>query len=108
MAETFNPIRYARPDFGTSTVIRVAIAIAALLVLIWLSPFGVIGPGERGVHMRFTAVTGKVFGEGLYFVVPLIEKVQKVNIQIQKEEMKADAASKDLPGSRRAVQRAHH
>ena len=96
MAETFNPIRYARPDFGTSTVIRVAIAIAALLVLIWLSPFGVIGPGERGVHMRFTAVTGKVFGEGLYFVVPLIEKVQKVNIQIQKEEMKADAASKDL------------
>jgi prohibitin 2 len=74
-----------------------AIAIVALLlVLFWLSPFGVIGPGERGVHMRFTAVTGKVFGEGLYFLIPLIENVQKVNTQIQKEEMKADAASKDL------------
>ena len=83
-------------DLGKNKAVRVAIAIVALLVLFWLSPFGVIGPGERGVHMRFTAVTGKVFGEGLYFLVPLVENVQKVNTQIQKEEMKADAASKDL------------
>ena len=37
-----------------------------------------------------------MFGEGLYFLIPLVEKVQKVNIQIQKEEMRADAASRDL------------
>jgi prohibitin 2 len=97
MAEVFDTIRYARGDLRKNkAVVRVAIAIVALLVLAWLSPFGVIGPGERGVHMRFTAVTGKVFGEGLYFVLPHIEKVQKVNIQIQKEEMRADAASRDL------------
>jgi regulator of protease activity HflC (stomatin/prohibitin superfamily) len=83
-------------DLRKNKTVRVGIAIVALLILIWLSPFGMIGPGERGVHMRFTAVTGKVFGEGLFFLIPLIENVQKVNIQIQKEEMKADAASKDL------------
>jgi len=96
MADIRNAIPYAGGVAGKNNAVRAAIAIGVLLVLIWLSPFGQIGPGERGVHMRFTAVTGKVFGEGLYFVIPLIENVQKVNIQIQKEELKADAASKDL------------
>jgi prohibitin 2 len=96
MAEIYDATRYTRDDWGKNIAVRVAIAVIALLVLLWLSPFGVIGPGQRGVHMRFTAVTGKVLGEGLYFVIPLIELVQKVDIQIQKEEMRADAASKDL------------
>jgi len=62
----------------------------------FLSPFGTIAAGERGVHLRFTAVTGKVFGEGLYFRFPLIESVQMMDVKIQKYEMKSDAASKDL------------
>jgi len=77
-------------------VIRVAVVIAALLLLFCLSPFGTIAAGERGVHLRFTAVTGKVFGEGLYFRAPLIESVQMMDVKIQKYEMKSDAASKDL------------
>ena len=96
MAEIFNTFTYGPRNWGKNNAIRLAVAIIALLLLLWLFPFGQIGPGERGVHMRFTAVTGKIFGEGLYFVIPLIEKVQKVDIQVQKEEMKADAASKDL------------
>jgi regulator of protease activity HflC (stomatin/prohibitin superfamily) len=60
------------------------------------SPFGTIAAGERGVHLRFTAVTGKVFGEGLYFRIPLVESVQKMDIKIQKLETTAAAASKDL------------
>ena len=62
----------------------------------FLSPFGTIAAGERGVHLRFTAVTGKVFGEGLYFRFPLIESVQMMDVKVQKYEMKSDAASKDL------------
>src|SRR5437867_9663368 len=77
-------------------VIRIAVGLIALLLLYFLSPFGTIAAGERGVHLRFTAVTGKVFGEGLYFIIPLIETVQMMDIKIQKEEMKSDAASKDL------------
>ena len=100
MPDMLDAIREARADLGRGRDVRralvVALAIIGLLLLFWLSPFGVIGPGERGVHLRFTAVTGKIFGEGLYFLIPLIENVQKMNIQIQKEDMKADAASKDL------------
>jgi len=81
---------------GKKTVMRVVSGIVLLLLLIWLSPFGTIGAGERGVHLRFTAPTGKVFGEGLYFLVPLMESVQMMDIKIQKEETRSDAASKDL------------
>ena len=69
---------------------------SSCILLFVLSPFGTIAAGERGVHLRFTAPTGKVFGEGLYFRIPLMESVQKMDIKIQKEEMRSDAASKDL------------
>jgi hypothetical protein len=48
-------------------VIRIVSVIVGLLVLFWLS-LGTIAAGERGVHLRFTAVTGKVFGEALHFL----------------------------------------
>ena len=38
---------------STKNVIRIAIVIVGLLVLFWLSPFGTIAAGERGVHLRF-------------------------------------------------------
>src|SRR5436190_9726756 len=76
--------------------IRAVAAVVALLLLVWLSPFGTIGAGERGVLLRFDAVTGSIKDPGLYFVIPLVERVQRMDTKIQKEEMKADAASKDL------------
>ena len=77
-------------------VIRLAVLIIALFLLFLLSPFGTIAAGERGVHLRFTAVTGKVFGEGLYFRTPLVESVQMMDVKVQKYEMQSAAASKDL------------
>src|SRR5437899_13102708 len=71
-------------------VIRIAVGIIALLLLFLLSPFGTIAAGERGVPLRSTAVTGKVFGEGLYFRFPLIESVQMMDVKVQKYEMKSD------------------
>jgi prohibitin 2 len=90
----FETVNYTGPS--RKNVIRIGVVIVALLVLFWLSPLGTIAAGERGVHLRFTAVTGKVFGEGLYFLVPLIESVQMMDVKVQKYEMKSDAASKDL------------
>jgi len=81
---------------GGNVLVRLAAVFVAILLLFWLSPFGTIAAGERGVHLRFTAVTGRTFGPGLYFRIPLIESVQPMDIKIQKEEMKSDAASKDL------------
>jgi len=98
VAETFDfeTANFMRHGPSRKNVVRIAVVIIALLFLFFLSPFGTIAAGERGVHLRFTAVTGKVFGEGLYFRFPLIESVQLMDVKVQKYEMKSDAASKDL------------
>src|SRR4030095_1567972 len=96
MAERFETIDFTRRAPSGKNMIRIAAAVIALLLIFVLSPFGTIAAGERGVHLRFTAVTGKVFGEGLYFRIPLIESVQLMDVKVQKYEMKSDAASKDL------------
>jgi len=98
MAERFDfeTVNFVPNGPAGKKVIRIAAGVVALLLLFWLSPFGTIAAGERGVHLRFTAVTGKVFGEGLYFRIPLIESVQIMDVKVQKFEMKSDAASKDL------------
>ena len=91
--DSFN---FMRQGPARKNVIRIALAIMVLILLFFLSPFGTIAAGERGVHLRFTAVTGKLFGEGLYFRIPLIESVQMMDVKVQKYEMESAAASKDL------------
>lgn len=66
------------------------------MLVIFLSTFGTVGAGERGIKTRFSAVTGEVLGEGLYFKLPFVEKVVKVDVKTQKEEVQASGASKDL------------
>jgi len=72
------------------------IAFVALIAIIILLPFGTINAGERGVRLRFGAVSGDIVGEGLYFRIPLIESVVPVDVKILKEQVDSTAASKDL------------
>jgi prohibitin 2 len=74
----------------------IVLIIIAVILSTVNSPLGTVGAGERGVQLRFGAVTGKVFNEGLYFRIPFIERVQKMDVRIQKDEVPASAASKDL------------
>ncbi len=75
-------------------ILSVFVVLAILSILFFA--FGTVGAGERGIKLRFNAVTGKVYGEGLYFVLPLIERVVVIDIKVQKEEADVQAASKDL------------
>lgn len=57
----------------------------------------IIGAGERGVV--FDSVSGvkpKALGEGINFVTPFVQSVIVFNVQTQKVEFEATAASKDL------------
>lgn len=71
-----------------------------LLILIPLAfyqfPLGTVGAGERGVLLNFNAVSGKTYGEGLYFRIPFVQRVIKMDVKVQKEQTGANAASKDL------------
>jgi regulator of protease activity HflC (stomatin/prohibitin superfamily) len=75
--------------------------ILAALVLITTAitistSVGIIAAGHRGVVLKFGAVTGKVLGEGLYFVTPAVERVIEMSVQVQAYKAKASSASRDL------------
>jgi len=72
------------------------ISIGLVVLIIVFNSFGTVGAGERGVLLQFGAVQDKVFGEGFYFKIPFIQKVVKIDVRIQKNEVPASAASKDL------------
>ena len=73
-----------------------AIAVAVLLFLLILNPFVKIDAGERGVVLNFGAVQNEVLGEGLHLRIPIMQKIVKMDVKIQKSETRSEAASKDL------------
>jgi prohibitin 2 len=79
-----NFVKYAVMGFG------------ALLLVLILNPFVVIGAGERGVVMNFGAVQKEIMGEGLHIRIPIMQKVVVMDVKVQKGEGQGDAASKDL------------
>lgn len=72
------------------------IALAVILLLIILNPFVKIEAGERGVLLNFGAVQDDVLGEGLHFRIPIMQRIVKMDVKIQKSETRSEAASKDL------------
>ncbi|MEG5052540.1 MULTISPECIES: prohibitin family protein [unclassified Microcoleus] len=66
--------------------------IAALI----LRPFALVGPGERGVMMRFGKVQNTILDEGIHPIFPIVTSVKTLSVRVQKTDLKADAASKDL------------
>jgi len=96
MPQMFDSVEFARRSFGGNKLLRVALVVFILLLLVVFSPIGTIRAGERGVRLRFDAVTGSTIDPGLYFLIPVIERVQTMDVKTQKEEMEAAAASKDL------------
>ncbi|MEG4233913.1 prohibitin family protein [Microcoleus sp. Pol11C3] len=66
--------------------------IAALI----LRPFALVGAGERGVMMRFGKVQDAILDEGIHPILPIVTSVKTLSVRVQKTDLKADAASKDL------------
>lgn len=73
-----------------------SIVLIGFVILIIFSSVGTVGAGERGVLTQFGAVQDRVIGEGLYFKIPFIQEVIKIDVKMQKDEIGASAASKDL------------
>lgn len=98
----FDTIQTSRPsgldgDFLNPKRLKwLLIAVIAIPILLLGNPFGTVGAGERGILLRFSAVTGKIYNKGLYFRWPFIEQVVKMDIKVQKNQVDATAASKDL------------
>lgn len=81
---------------STFLISGIIVGVLAVFILVVAWPFGTVGAGERGVLLRWGAVTGNVLNEGLYVRVPVMDSIVKMDVKIQKEEVIATAASKDL------------
>lgn len=72
---------YLKEDGEPNIFKIVSHAIGFLIVVVILfGSFGTIGAGERGVKTRFGAIVG-ISSQGLYFKLPLIEKVHKIEVK---------------------------
>ena len=72
------------------------VIIGFIVLTIISSSVGTIGAGERGILLQFGAVKSKVFNEGLYFKIPFVQDIVKIDVKMQKDEVPASASSKDL------------
>ena len=70
--------------------------IAFVLIIMTLNPIVIVGPGERGVVMEWSAVTGEIFTEGMHWKTPIVENVQIMDVRTQKYVDSANSASRDL------------
>lgn len=73
--------------------------ISLLIVLIaisFLGPIAYVPVGHRGIVTFMGKPTGAIRGEGVHFKIPLIEGNKNIEIRVQKKEVSATAASKDL------------
>jgi len=94
MTEVYNAVNVESVKNFKKKMPIIALAIVAALLI--FDGVGTIGAGERGVLLQFGAVKENIFGEGLYFKIPLVQKVVRMDVKIKKDEVPASASSKDL------------
>jgi regulator of protease activity HflC (stomatin/prohibitin superfamily) len=70
--------------------------IGLLLLGLFLKPFTIVGAGERGVVMYFGKVQDQVLDEGIHPIVPIVTNIRRLNVRVQKTDVEAAAASRDL------------
>ena len=92
MAEEFGEFKLPS-GMGKFVVIGVIVLVGIFLVG---GIFGTVGAGQRGVLLRFGAVTGEIKEEGLYYKIPFVDEVVLMSTQIQKYTAPATSSSKDL------------
>lgn len=78
-------------------IVTAAIIIVILFVIVLNFPIVVIGAGERGVVFNnISGIEDRVLDEGVHFRIPFVQIVKTLSVKVQKNEIDAQAASKDL------------
>ena len=82
-------------DRKVKIVYLLAVLVVIVLMLFFMS-FRTINSGQVGIKVRFGKVVDTQMNEGINFKIPIIEKIVKMNIQVQKIEIETESSSKDL------------
>ena len=58
----------------------ILIVVGIIILLFAFKPWAQIGAGERGIILNFGAVQEVVLGEGLHFIIPVVQKVTLMDV----------------------------
>ena len=92
-------------SYGQESSESGALGVFLLLILIFIGiigistffgSFGTVDTGYRGVVIHLGNPTGEIKDQGFYWKAPFITDVVEMSVQVQKTEVEASAASKDL------------
>ena len=70
--------------------------IAFIIMFLGLLSVTTIRSGEVGIRVRFGKVVDKSTSEGINFKIPVIERIERMNVKVQKAEVTTESSSKDL------------
>ena len=89
----FNPVNKVN-----SKVKKIIPIVAVIIVIAIIASFSIVlvPAGSTGVVMTLGKVSDNVMQEGLHFKVPFVQNVAIISNKIQKQEVQANAVSKDL------------
>ncbi len=79
-------------DFAMFQLIAAVMIVTALVCCC----FTIVNAGERGVLMQFGQVQAQILDEGIHPIIPIAQTVKKLSVRVQKQEISAEASSKDL------------
>lgn len=101
MKDIFKFTKEVKNEWGTETVLDYpkVIKLSLIILFILVILFGgvrTIKSGQVGIKTRFGKVVDTQMNEGINFKIPLIEKIVKMNIRVQKVEIDTESSSKDL------------
>jgi regulator of protease activity HflC (stomatin/prohibitin superfamily) len=86
----------------------IIIFVIILIIILVLNPFVIVGAGERGVVLTFGAVQKTVFNEGLHLRIPMVQKIVKIDVRVQKSQVDAESVSKDLQDTHSTIAINYH
>ncbi|MEQ1706178.1 MAG: prohibitin family protein [Rickettsiales bacterium] len=61
-----------------------------------MSPFTIVDTGHRGVRVVWGKVQPESLDEGLYFFMPIMSTIKKMDVRIQKYDIESEAYTKDV------------
>lgn len=91
--EGFNPVN--KVNSKVKKIIPVAVIVVILAIILSFS-IVIVPAGSTGVVITLGKVSDNVMQEGFHFKVPFVQNVAIISNKIQKQEVQANAVSKDL------------
>lgn len=75
---------------------RINFIFLTVILLIICNPFAIVTAGKRGVLLEFGRVKNQILDEGIHFIIPGVNTVKYLSVRVQKQDIFAEASSKDL------------